>query len=725
MKKLKKFLLLACSTLCLFLCACATSCKDNVDVGAVPPQENIELTLSATDIDLIVGDTARLTAWFTKEEGATLTYSVSNSEVISVDQEGNIEAKNAGDATITVSYGAQTKTCEVNVSFGNMVPMLSLKQVDTNSVTISLGESLNLESELTFNQKAYSDYTISYNIIGESGAIEDNVFVSKDLGTSVVNVVASWRGLSGETIVTMQKSISVEVIYSVAITTNQKEYVLYTVESFAGENYATQTDFSVSIDDNGERKAANSIEIVEGMDVIEYDAVENRIVALKYGVAKIRIEYTDKINEPHTKMIEVVVKRPVKQIEERIEFSSIDGTLPLAELFGEDVTLIEAYQDGKAITISADGKKISGLTMNLDCVTQSDILVYNDVVGVQVPINGYGKVIRTEADLKVFDIVDDDDKPTTQASTIIEGYFILANDIKNDPNVGANQHFGMEHNKDDKTSASYRPNWLGSSAAKVGFKGTFDGQGHTIATEVYQAGIFGVLQNGTVIKNVKIIPTFTNESKIATVIAMQAPWAAISEDAENTVVLDNVCVEISDFRTANNGSYTSGLVYYRSNGLKVYNSVVKIDSVVCNENTVASGALFAQDQRQELQTNYIRNVVVISNNPMFMAMDENTSKYNRNFKTVASTDVVKTGEEDNSSTVLDESYALKFAIGKCQVGQIIMTKGKTVASDGDNLNNLYRVENAFRYNSLSDCVSAEKASVGNWVISSNGITWVV
>ena len=724
MKKAKKIILLFSSALFLSFCLFATACKDKVTVGKVPATHVTELTLSASEMNIIVGNTAQLTAWFTLEEGNTLEYAVSDDEVISVDQEGNIEAKKAGKSTITVSYGAETKTCEVNVSFGGMVPTLAFKQIPESTVSIALGESLNLEAELAFNEKNYSDFSVSYNVVGETGTIEDGIFVSNDVGTSVITAVASWRGLSGETIATLQKTITIEVVYSVSLITNQKDYVLYTVDSFGGETYDTQTEFTVRVDDNGVSKTVDDIAVIEGVDVIEYDSTKNLIVALKYGTAKLRIEYTDQRNELHAKTVEVLVKRPVKQISERIEFSSVDGTLPLIELFGEEVTLVEALQDGKAVSVSEDGKKISELKMNLDSVTKSDILVYSEKVGVQVPIDGYGKVIRTEADLKVFDIVDDDDKRTTQAKTTIEGYFVLANDIENDPNVGANQHLGMAHNKDDMSSSTYKPSWLGSSAVAVGFKGTFDGQGYSIATDVYQAGIFGVLQSGTVIKNVKIIPTFTNIQKtMSTVIAMQAPWAAVSDASANTVVLDNVCVEITDFRTALDSSYTSGLVYYRSNGLKVYNSILKIDNVSCNENTVASGALFAQDERKEAQANYIQNVVVISNNPMFMAMDENVAKYYRNNKTVASTDVVDTGETDNSSTVLDERYALKTAIGKCQAGQTVMTKNKEVAEDGDNLNNLYRVENAFRYNSLLDCVAAEKTTVGNWEIATNGIAW--
>ena len=724
MKKIKKILLLAFSAIMLLACSLFVGCNEETEspsIGSSSAGEVTELTLSASEMNIVVGDVVRLSAWATLEDGLELKYSTSDESIVSVNNDGYIEAKLAGEATVTVTYGEQTKSCLVRVSFGGMLPLLEWEQISETTkeapVLLTLGESLNLETRMLFNQKYYSDFSVSYTASGDVGEVQGGSFVSDTVGSGTVVAVATWRGLSGETVATMQRIVYVEVVHTVAILPNAKDYTVYTVANYAGKNYPTEIEFTVKVQDGDTIDSADSISVVEGNDIIEYDSAKNVVRGLKYGVGKIRIEYTDLRGETHEKTVEVEVKRPIKQYSKRIEFSSIDGTLPLQELFGQSVTLIEAYQDGEAITVSEN--VLSGLKMNNDSVTKSTLTVYTDTVGVQVQINGYGKVIRTERDLKVFDLADDDGDYTTAVNKQITGYFILANDIENDPAFdSSNMHTGLIYNKALGQSGR-DPNWL--SYTETGFAGTFDGQGYTMGFDVYQGGLFGMFLNGAVIKNVGLEVNMTNRTNtMSTVLAVQAPNTKVADD----LVIENVYVKVDDFRGELNSSYTAGLVYYRTFGVCVRNTVVELGNVVCNENTVASGALFAQDERKEQQANYISEVVVISNVPMFMGMDENTTAYNRNNKTVASTDVIKTdADTDNDTTIFDETHVLGVSVGKCSAGQAIMASGKSVATDSENNANLYQVLGASRYNDLLSAVEAGKTQAGKWLITVDGIVW--
>ena len=728
MRRIKKILLLTFTLImmlaCLGFAACKNSCSGEVgrdEVGTLPTDDLTELTLSATEMNMVVGDIERLSAWATLEEGLELQYSTSNDSIISVDNDGYVEAKLAGEATVTVKYGEQTKSCLVKVSFGGMSPLLEWVQIsDTTEETpvlLMLGESLNLEARILFNQKYYSDFSVSYTTSGDVGEVQNGAFVSDTIGSGAVTAVATWRGLSGETVVTLQKTVYVEVTHSVAIIPNAKDYTVYTVGNYAGETYPTEIEFTVKVKDDNTVTSADEISVIEGSDIIEYDSTENVVRGLQYGVGKIRIEYTDFRGETHVKTVEVEVKRPVKVYSKRIEFSSMDGTLPLNELFGQSVTLIDAYQDGEEITVSQN--VLSGLKMNNDSVTKSTLTVYTNMVGVEVNIDGYGKVIRTERDLKVFDLTDDDGDYKTAVNKQITGYFILANDIENDPGFdSSNLHTGLIYNKAIGQSGR-DPNWL--SYTETGFAGTFDGQGYTMGFDVYQGGLFGMFLNGAVVKNVGLEVNMTNTTNtMSTVLAVQAPNTKVADD----VVIENVYVKVDDFRGSLNSSSTAGLIYYRTFGVCVRDTVIELGNVVCDENTYASGALFAQDERKEQQSNYISNVLVISNVPMFMGMDENTTAYNRNHKTVACTDVVKTNAEtDNTTTILDERYVLGVSLGKCSTGQAIMASGKSVATDGDNQGNLYQVLGASRYNDIETAVNANKTQIGKWTISSDGIVW--
>ncbi|MDE6562582.1 MAG: Ig-like domain-containing protein, partial [Muribaculaceae bacterium] len=87
-------------------------------VTVVPtPVESI--TLSATSLDLIAGETAALTATVTPEDATdkTITWTSDNEEVASVSESGEVIAVKAGTATITVtSSNGKTATCTVTVA---------------------------------------------------------------------------------------------------------------------------------------------------------------------------------------------------------------------------------------------------------------------------------------------------------------------------------------------------------------------------------------------------------------------------------------------------------------------------------------------------------------------------------------------------------------------------------------------------------------------------------
>lgn len=739
MKKIRKLLCFSCGLAAMIACALAVGCscggrqsssgfESNSGSQSSESFESISsllqetltpLTLSTEALNMIIGDVARLNAWCTLETGVELQYESSNKNVLTVDGDGYMTAITPGEATVTVTYGTQQKTCAVTVTFGGMSPVLTFCQIDTSDpVSLALGDRLNLEPKITFNQKTFDDMQITYTVTGNIGKVTDDVFEASSVGDGSILAIATWRGLDGETVATLQKRVDINVTYSVGLIPNAKEYMLYTVSNYNGQSWDTETEFTVKVDDNGKITTADNIYVSAGENVVAYDASKNVIRALSHGSATLTIEYTDDRNEFHTKMVEVVVERPVKTIDGRKEFSSVDGTLDWETLFGESVMLTEAWQDGKKVGV--ENNKVYGLTMNKDSVTLSNLTVYTDTVGISVDIEGYGKVIRTAEDLKVFDIVDNDDNYKTESGKQITGYFVLANDIVNDPTTDdSNRHTGLKYNKAIGATGS-DPDWL--SSTQTGFAGTFDGQGYTMAFDVYQAGLFGAFLDGAVVKNVAMHVTMKNTEAdtMSTVLAVQAPNAS----AALGVTIENVYVKIDDFRSSVESRKTSGLIYYRSMYTYVRNTVIELSGVVCNENAYASGALFGMDNRQENQASYIQNVVVISNVPMFMAMDENVNDYHRHHKTVACTDVTETGNEDDKNTVYDEQYTLKYALGPCTLGQWIMTKGKTVATGGNNIENVYCVLGASRYDSLAQAIEAGKTTIGNWQIGATGIGWI-
>ena len=95
--------------------------EKKIEKGNPPPQGEIALTgiaLNKTSLNnLTVGGTAQLSVTFTPVNATnkTANWTSSNSSVASVSSAGKIKALKPGNATITVSSGSFTKTCEVTV----------------------------------------------------------------------------------------------------------------------------------------------------------------------------------------------------------------------------------------------------------------------------------------------------------------------------------------------------------------------------------------------------------------------------------------------------------------------------------------------------------------------------------------------------------------------------------------------------------------------------------
>lgn len=119
------------------------------------------VTLDKTTLELTAGAVGQLTATFTPEDATdqTVTWSSSNSGVVTVDQNGTLKAVAAGTATITVKTtdGGYTATCKVTVKPVAVTEVL----LDKSSVTMKVGDMLVLSA--TVQPENVSDKTITWS----------------------------------------------------------------------------------------------------------------------------------------------------------------------------------------------------------------------------------------------------------------------------------------------------------------------------------------------------------------------------------------------------------------------------------------------------------------------------------------------------------------------------------------------------------------------------------
>ena len=152
------------------------------------------------------------------------------------------------------------------------------------------------------------------------------------------------------------------------------------------------------------------------------------------------------------------------------------ATVLSVTLGGENAT----YSNGK-LTVTdefkADVKKHGMQTLKV--TVQKDGKYYNVIASVLVVTQEISDIDSLTAALT-----------PTEGSSVVYGYYRLAKDLS------SNGWYSVGYA--EKWSAVQRSN------ADLGFRGTFDGNGKTISSWFYGDGLFGVVGNGAVIKNLTI-----------------------------------------------------------------------------------------------------------------------------------------------------------------------------------------------------------------------------
>ena len=132
---------------------CFLSCGgDNDPADNTPKQINVEsVSINVSTLELTEGDSQNLIVSInpTNASNKKCTFSSSNSEIASVDENGKITAIKAGEATITVATidGNKTATCTVYVN-ANYIAVESIT-LDVTSATLKVGEKMKINATVS------------------------------------------------------------------------------------------------------------------------------------------------------------------------------------------------------------------------------------------------------------------------------------------------------------------------------------------------------------------------------------------------------------------------------------------------------------------------------------------------------------------------------------------------------------------------------------------------
>lgn len=580
MKKIVS-LLLSC-TIC-FAMVMATGCKD-APITSDSAQTVERLELEAENYVLTLGDTAQLSVSYNEIDGKIPSWSSSSPDVVSVDENGWIEALKVGSAIVTVQYGTKKASCTVEVGLSDNVPMLAFVNNMRDEITLMKSSTYDFSAYVQFNGKTFNDGVMEYFVADEAIAmVQDGKLTTINVaGSTQVSVLATWRGQTVHA-----KTIKVNVISESTVLLNNgrlNSVDLYTVAEHAGKEYATsQTISSVFVSEDGVQIEDYTLSILdEGIASIEKSGEEWIVSSKKAGKTSLIISYADK-----EFAFDVYVNRPVLELKQTVDYSKTDGkyldmvskTLkPISELVegGENLTSYELL--GKEY-------KIKNGVLDLPVGKSSMVILYNENVGYSMTMCVYTTIID---ELKDFEAIYAGD-----IETDITGAYMLAKDIIEPQTI------------------------LSMPSGKVpnNFAGTFDGKGHVLSFTLrhgeYKFGLFGQYLKGATIKNLAL----NNITKSGT--GGKNPSGIICYEAfqnASECTLENIYVDLKFMEAGASNLAFMGNVMQR----------VVLKNFIIHVPTVPESDTYGAFARQNAAS--VSNSYVISTAPLYVTVQETNYK---------------------------------------------------------------------------------------------------
>lgn len=496
------------------------------------PDEKTELpieyavSLDVASLDLMLGDTDVLYATISPVGKGELAFTSSDETVVTVDAYGRLTARNAGEATITATYGDQSATCLVTVTLGGMSPLFQFNSIPAESITLSMTDFVDLSGKVLFNGKTFDDVTVEYALSDTSfGRIEDGAFYPAKTGTVDIYATATWRGNTGET---LTERVTVTVLPQLVLHVNGgvSEITLYTRDEAA-------QPFTVTANYNGESVAA-TVEIESGEEYITLDTeagtIEGNGIA---GEAVVSVSVAADGQE-YKLTLPVTVAQTIYTYETTLtDFSVMHGDTvrgtTLSRVFGGE-TIVKVYDDSGAEYEVRDNK-VYGLPSSKTGKFTHSLTVCTAEYGYELNVEGYTGIIAKASDLAYFDInvgyysglgsfyAVDESRPMQ----VWDGYYVLMRSIDA-------SEYTHKANGENLTGVGLQYSY------PYGLTGTFDGQGFTVqGMTVGQYGLFGYVDGGTV-KNVAFTNVRLNVSE--NYLATLAAWM-------NEATLQNVYISIA------------------------------------------------------------------------------------------------------------------------------------------------------------------------------------
>lgn len=422
------------------------------------------------------------------DENVVVEWSSSNTEIVSIDENGCYLARKEGAVIITAKSNNKIGTCKITVTNNGFRPLIKTGLIDEN-ITLINGGDFEFKPYISYNGKDY--YDAQFNCVDANNIIkyENDKLVALKEGESYLSVTATWHEFEGN----LKTEIPIKVVTSAFISVDKREINIETSDLKGG--FVSDRIETTFFENNQKQTTGISWEFLEGEENVS--VADNTFTAVKEGTAKVVAKTTasggEVISSP---IIHINVKLTTVETGEELVVEYPQNTLSLQ--LPDNSSLKQIYQSEKEIAYDKASGKIKGIdmgeqkwTMYASDVSGRNIAYVYDVI--------VARIIRT-ADEFVNIYSDLGNNPSANNGYSYSGYFMLANNIDCEGKVvSPNVVKVYSSTEDDRYDIR-----------RQGFLGTLNGNGYTISNLTakvgsYSYGIFGTIGETGVVKNIAFV----------------------------------------------------------------------------------------------------------------------------------------------------------------------------------------------------------------------------
>ena len=512
----------------------------NLTVNVVEPKQNSSISFTTDSVSVDYYGNYKLTPVIVDCDGP-FSWTSSDESVVKVDNEGNLTPVKIGQADVQVNGNGKGARIRVNVVSGEYLPTI---EYDKKELNVLEGGTLAVKTTVRYNGKEVTGYTATYDIYDEAIASVDTngVITGKKGGSTTMTVNVNYRGYNFPT-----ETFTLNVKDDIDLRAGDSDVTLFTRDNAAQGCYS-EKQLSVEVYEGGVKVNNASLTYTSADEAVATVSSSGKVKAVAKGETIINVTYVSTDGVTAIARINVSVERTVVKLDPvTVQIGSSDGSitgltyLPLPAGVEGTVTAISADNGATTITLTNAGvvsvrEMLNAFKANAKrYVEKGGLALYSD--------NGISYELTVDLATLVITDIEGLNKMSEYGLahlTAHYGYYILDADI------------------DGGDCPKALSGWCGGNSFTTnGFRGVFDGRGHTIKNITIGTNLFSGVGEDAVVKNFAFInPIQTTQSVYCFISELQGAY------------LENVYLELPTVSMINYVGSTSHIknVIFKSTG---------------------------------------------------------------------------------------------------------------------------------------------------------------